>query len=88
MSQLQSEPESLTRIHALDAHSMRTHSPETSHATGRVPIQVGAVRRFGPYSVLYEILRPVGDQSFLTRVLDAGEEVAYSGDKILVDPRD
>ena len=67
---------------------MPSFSPETGHAKPSAAIPVGAVRRFGPYGVPYEVVRPINDQSFLIRVLDTGEEVAYPRDKILADPRD
>jgi hypothetical protein len=69
-------------------HPTPTYSPETAHAAPPAAIRVGTVRRFGPYGVLYEIVRPIDDQSFLIRVLDTGEELAYPRDKILADPRD
>lgn len=51
-------------------------------------IPIGTVRRFGPYGVLYEIVRPVDEDRFLIRVLDTGEELPYPREKILADPRD
>lgn len=66
--------------------STLTHCSETAGASA--PMRVGAVRRFGAYGVLYEIVRPIDEGSFLVRVLDTGEEVAYPRDKILSDPRD
>jgi hypothetical protein len=49
---------------------------------------VGRVRRFGPYGVLYEIVKILDDQRALIRVIDTGEEAPYSIDKILADPTD
>lgn len=49
---------------------------------------VGRVRRFGPQGVLYEVVKILDDGRALIRVLDTGEETAYSLDKILADPTD
>lgn len=49
---------------------------------------VGHVRRFGPYGVLYEVVRILDDKRALIRVIDTGEETPYSLDKILADPTD
>jgi len=49
---------------------------------------VGHVRRFGPQGVLYEVVRILDDKRALIRVIDSGEETAYSLDKILADPTD
>ena len=50
------------------------------------PSLVGTVRRFGPHGVLYEIVKILDEKRALIRVLDTGEEAAYSVDKILADP--
>lgn len=47
---------------------------------------VGAVRRFGPHGVLYEVLKLLDDQRALIRVIDTGEETPYSIAKISADP--
>jgi len=65
-----------------------TYGPDTVQPPPPTPIRAGTVRRFGPYGVLYEILRPVDEESFLIRVLDTGEELAYPREKIMADPRD
>jgi len=38
--------------------------------------------------VLYEVVRILDDKRALIRVIDSGEETAYSLDKILADPTD
>ena len=52
------------------------------------PSLVGHVRRFGPYGVLYEVVKILDDKRALIRVFDTGEETPYSLDKILADPTD
>ena len=52
------------------------------------PSLIGRVRRFGPQGVLYEVVKILDDRRALIRVLDTGEETAYSLDKILADPAD
>lgn len=47
---------------------------------------VGAVRRFGENGILYEVVRPVDDSSVMIRVLDTGEETAYSAEEVRRDP--
>ena len=47
---------------------------------------IGTIRRFGPNGVLYEIIRPLDDSSVMIRVLETGEETAYSMSDILRDP--
>ena len=55
-------------------------SPQLAHSL------IGAVRRFGPHGVLYEVVRILDDQCALIRVIDTGEETAYSLSKIFADP--
>lgn len=52
------------------------------------PSLVGRVRRFGPYGVLYEVVKILDDKRALIRVIDTGEETPYLLDKILADPTD
>ena len=47
---------------------------------------VGTVHRFGENGVLYEVVRPVDDSSVMIRVLDTGEETAYSVAEVRRDP--
>jgi hypothetical protein len=47
---------------------------------------VGAVRRFGENGVLYEVVRPIDDSSVVIRVLETGEETAYSVAEMRGDP--
>ena len=47
---------------------------------------VGTVHRFGEKGVLYEVVRPVNDSSVMIRVLDTGEETAYSVAEVRRDP--
>jgi len=49
---------------------------------------LGHVRRFGPYGVLYEVVKILDERRALIRVIDTGEETPYSLDKILADPTD
>ena len=49
---------------------------------------VGHVRRFGPHGVLYEVIEILDNKRALIRVIDTGEEAAYSLDKIFADPTD
>jgi len=55
-------------------------SPQPAHSL------IGAVRRFGPHGVLYEVVRILDDQCALIRVIDTGEETAYLLAKIFADP--
>jgi Family of unknown function (DUF5397) len=55
-------------------------SPQPAHSL------IGAVRRFGPHGVLYEVVRILDDQRALIRVIDTAEETAYSLSKIFADP--
>jgi hypothetical protein len=50
------------------------------------PSLIGTVRRFGPHGVLYEIVKFLDDRNALIRVIDTGEETAYSLAKIWGDP--
>jgi Family of unknown function (DUF5397) len=52
------------------------------------PSLVGHVRRFGPYGVLYEVVKILDDKRALIRVIDTGEETPYSLEEILTDPID
>jgi hypothetical protein len=47
---------------------------------------VGAVRRFGPDGVLYEVLDIVDLQTALVRVLTSGEEAKYPLAYLIADP--
>ena len=55
-------------------------SPQPAHSL------IGAVRRFGPHGVLYEVVRIVDDQHALIRVIDTGEETNYLLSKVFADP--
>ena len=70
-------PDIPTDLCHLICMSMQTPTPSSL---------VGHVRRFGPYGVLYEIVRIFYDKRALIRVIDTGEETPYSLDKILADP--
>jgi hypothetical protein len=60
--------------------NLQTPSRPSGHAL------IGSVRRFGPDGVLYEILKIFDDRRALIRVIDTGEETAYSIADILNDP--
>ena len=47
---------------------------------------IGAVRRFGPHGVLYQIVNIIDDRTAFIRVIDTGEVTAYALSKILADP--
>jgi Family of unknown function (DUF5397) len=64
------------------------HVLRMSIQTPAPPSLVGHVRRFGPYGVLYEIVRILDDKRALIRVIDTGEETPYSLNEILTDPTD
>jgi hypothetical protein len=55
--------------------------PQPSHSL------VGAIRRFGPDGVLYEVVKILDERRAVIRVISSGEETEYLLTKVFADPQ-
>jgi Family of unknown function (DUF5397) len=70
-------------------HGMQhTETRRPVRERGSLPDLIGAVRRFGPHGVPYEVLSIVSADEVLIRVISTGEETTYRTADVLADPED
>jgi hypothetical protein len=59
---------------------------QTPSRTEAPPVLAGAIRRFGPHGILYEVLELTDRERARIRVIETGEEITYPISSISADP--